>query len=214
MSEIFKKHKFNLPAEGITDKEKKRLIDKAAKHYAKYMDVLLPGWQNDPNSKDTPTRVAKAFVEDISKGLYDGPPKITAFDNVEGYTGIVLQSAIPIRSLCSHHHQAIYGLAFVAYIPSKEGKIIGLSKLNRIVEKFSRTPQVQENLTQQIHDAVHEICEANKGVAVVIRAKHNCVGHRGVNHDSDMSTAVLTGGFQNEDRVRDEFYKLIELSNK
>lgn len=212
MSEIFKKHKFDLPAEGLSEREKNKIINKAAKHYAKYMDVLLPGWQNDVNSKDTPLRVAKAFVEDIASGLYKAPPRITAFDNIEKYSGIVLQSNIVVSSLCSHHHGSILGLAHVAYIPGD--KIIGLSKLNRIVSHLAQSPQVQENLTQQIHDTVNEICKGNGGVAVVIKAKHNCVSQRGIRHDSDMSTAVLSGGFQNEDRVREEFYKLVEYANK
>lgn len=212
MIEIFKKHKFNLPAEGITIKEKEKLISRAAKHYAKYMDVLLPGWQSDVNSKDTPRRVAKAFVEDIASGLYDTPPKITDFDNIESYSGTVLQGRVEINSLCSHHHLSISGVAYIAYIPGIA--MIGLSKLNRVAIHLAQQPQVQENLTQQIHDAINTICEGNKGVAVVIVAKHGCVSCRGVRHDSNMATAVLTGGFQNEDRVRDEFYKLIELSNK
>ncbi len=209
-----KKHKFNLPEKGLSEKEIKKIIEKASKAYAKFMNVVLPGWENDVNSKDTPTRVSKAFVEDIAKGLYTIPPKITAFDNIEKYSGIVLQSNIPVQSLCSHHHQNIFGSAHVAYLPSKDGKIIGLSKLNRLVEFYSRTPQVQENLTQQIHDTVNEICENNNGVAVIIKAKHMCVGHRGINQNSDMSTAVLSGAFLNEDKVRDEFYKLVEYANK
>lgn len=202
-----------LPYEGLSDKQKIKLIEKGSKAFAKFMDVLLPGWEDDPNMANTPTRFSKAFVEDIAKSLYGTTPKITAFENVEKYSGIVLQSGIPVRSLCSHHFQNIKGLAHVAYIPSVDGKIIGLSKLNRIVDYYSRCPQVQENLTQQIHDAVSLICEKNQGVAVIIKAKHDCVGHRGVNHDSDMSTAVLSGGFKELDKVRDEFYKLVDYAS-
>ncbi|MEO6304724.1 MAG: GTP cyclohydrolase I [Bacteroidia bacterium] len=208
-----KKHKFELPENGLTEKEKEKIIIKASKYYGKFMDVLLPGWKEDVNSKDTPLRVTKAFVNDIAKGLYNPPPKITAFDNLDNYSGIVLQSNIPVQSLCSHHHQNIIGIAHVAYIPNENGKIIGLSKLNRIVEMFSRTPQVQENLTQQIHDVINEICEKNSGVAVIIKAKHLCVGHRGVNQNSDMSTAVLSGDFKLDDKVRSEFYKLVEYAS-
>lgn len=199
---------------GLTENEKNELIDKAAKHYADFMDVLFDNWQEDVNSMDTPRRVAKAFVEDITKSLYQGEPKITAFDNTEKYESIVLQSNIEVKSLCSHHHQNISGVAHVAYIPSKEGKIIGLSKLNRVVEYYSRMPQVQENLTQQIHDAINEICEGNGGVAVIVKAKHNCVCHRGINQNSDMSTAVLSGSFLADEKARNEFYKLVEYSTK
>jgi GTP cyclohydrolase I len=208
-----KKHKFELPEQGLTPKQKERKIIKAAKAYAKYMDVLLPGWQQDDNSKNTPMRVAKAFVEDIGRGLYTPPPKITTFENAEVYKGIVLQANIPVKSLCSHHHQNIFGIAHVAYLPNPE-KYIGLSKLNRIVEYVSRTPQVQENMTQQIHDYINDLVRDNGGVAVIITAKHMCVSHRGVNQDSDMSTAVLSGAFFNDDKVRSELYKLIEYSKK
>lgn len=200
--------------EEIKPEELEKMIDEASIHYAKFMDVLFPGWTIDPNSRDTPRRVAKAFVNDITKSLYSKEPKITAFDNLDGYDGIVLQGNIPVKSLCSHHHQNISGVAHVAYLPKKDGKIIGLSKLNRIVDYYARTPQVQENLTQQIHDAINEVCEGNEGVAVIIKAKHNCVCHRGVNQDSDMSTAVLTGGFRHDEKVRNEFYKLVEYSTK
>ncbi len=209
-----KLHCFKIDADlDITSKE--TIINNATEAYANYMDILLPGWQLDPNSKDTPRRVVKAFIDDIASGLYKKFPKITAFENVEGYEGIVLQSSIPVKSFCSHHHQNIFGHAHVAYIPSRDGKVIGLSKLNRIVDHISRMPCVQENLTVLIHNKVNEICEQNLGVAVIIRAKHNCVSHRGVKHDSDMSTAVLSGAFkQNKDGVRDELYKLIQLSEK
>jgi GTP cyclohydrolase I len=197
-----------------SDKDKQKIIKKAAKYYAKYMDIVLPGWETDPNASDTPLRVAKAFVLDIAKGLYTPFPKITAFDNVDGYKGIVLQSNIPVKSLCSHHHQNIRGLCHVAYIPDPKGKIIGLSKLNRIVSFYSRRPQVQENLTQQIHNAVDKLCEGNWGVSVLIKAKHECCSHRGVNEDSVMSTAVISGKFETEQKVREELYSLINGANQ
>lgn len=190
-------------------------IEKAAEKYAEFMDVILPGWQEDPNSKDTPHRVSKAFLTELFKSVHDESGlKITTFENVEGYDGIVLQSNIPIRSLCSHHHQPIQGIAHIAYIPSKAGKIIGLSKLNRIAEFFSRKPQVQENLCIQIHDRVNELCEDNQGVAVLIKAKHFCCSHRGILHDSDMQTVKLSGAFKETAEARSELYQLIDYANK
>lgn len=190
-------------------------INLAAEKYAAFMDVILPGWQDDPNSKDTPHRVAKAFLTELFKTVHDeNGLKITTFDNVEGYDGIVLQSNIPIKSMCSHHHQNIYGIAHIAYIPSKDGKIIGLSKLNRIAESFARKPQVQENLTTQIHDEVNRLCENNQGVAVLIKAKHFCCSHRGINHDSDMQTVKLSGAFKDNNAARTELYQLIDYANK
>lgn len=190
------------------------LIEDASDILSEYFDLMFPGWRDDVNMKDTPRRFTKAMVEDIASSLYQKFPKITAFDNVEKYNGIVLQSNIPVKSLCSHHLQNIYGVAHVAYLPDPDGKIIGLSKLNRIVEYYSRKPQVQENLTTQIHNSVSKLCEKNNGVAVIIKAKHMCVEHRGVNQNSDMSTCVLSGGFRDDQKIRDEFYKLVEYSTK
>ena len=193
-----------------TEEEKKRMIEEAAAHYGKYMDALGIDWQNDPNSSDTPRRVAKAFVNDLAQGCFDSPPNITAFDNLDGYEGMVFQGNIDLKSFCSHHHLPFVGVAHVAYIPSKDGKVIGLSKLNRIVEWFARRPQVQENLTMQIHEYLNEVCENNAGVAVVCEANHMCACVRGVRHNSTMMTSHLSGAFKNDPATREEFYKFVE----
>ena len=196
-----------------TAEEKEQIIENASKIYEQYLDALGFDWRNDPNSADTPRRVVKAFVNDIARGCYDEPPKITAFDNVDGYDGIVCQNNIKVVSLCSHHHAAFTGVAHVAYIPSKNGKVIGLSKLNRIVDWFARRPQVQENLTMQIHEHIDKICTNNKGVAVMIEANHTCCSNRGIKHDSTMRTARMSGAFLDEkDQSRNEFYKFVEFS--
>ena len=115
--------------------------------------------------------------------------------------------------MCSHHHLAFTGMAHVAYIPSKTGKIIGLSKLNRIVDWFARRPQVQENLTTQISQHVDKICERNHGVAVLIECDHTCCSARGIKHASTMRTARMTGAFlDNNDTSRAEFYKFVEFA--
>jgi GTP cyclohydrolase I len=193
-----------------TEEERKQMIEDAAIHYGKYMDALGIDWQNDPNSSDTPRRVAKAFVNDLAQGCFDTPPNITAFDNLDGYEGMVFQGNIDLKSFCSHHHLPFVGVAHVAYIPSKDGKVIGLSKLNRIVEWFARRPQVQENLTMQIHQYLNEVCENNNGVAVVCEANHMCACVRGVRHNSTMMTSHLSGAFKNDPATREEFYKFVE----
>ena len=193
-----------------THEEKKAMIETAALHYGEYMTALGIDWRNDPNSSDTPMRVAKAFVNDLAQGCYDAPPKITAFDNLDKYDGMVFQGNIDVKSFCSHHHLPFVGYAHVAYIPSADGKVIGLSKLNRIVEYFARRPQVQENLTSQIAEFIDATCEGNKGVAVVIQANHMCACVRGVRHDSTMMTSKMTGAFMNDASTRNEFYKFID----
>jgi len=193
----------------LTEQEKQSMIQEAAEHYGNYMTALGFDWKDDPNSSDTPMRVAKAFVNDLASGVYSKSPKITAFDNIDGYDGVVFQGNITVHSFCSHHHLPFIGKAHVAYIPTPDGKVIGLSKLNRIVEFYARRPQVQENLTMQIHDHVHEECTDNIGVAVMIEANHMCACVRGVKHDATMKTAKLSNVFKNKDRVREEFYNFI-----
>ena len=189
--------------------ERDKMIQKAAEYYGRYMTALGFDWENDPNSSDTPERVARAFVKDLAQGVYSKPPKITAFDNVDGYDGMVFQGNIKVHSLCSHHHLPFVGQAHVAYLPTPLGKVIGLSKLNRIVEFYARRPQVQENLTMQIHDHINDVCENNIGVAVMIEANHMCTCVRGVKHNSIMKTAKLSGKFKDTDRAREEFYDFI-----
>ena len=200
------------PGFPFTDKEKWSMVEDAAEAYGKFLDALGCDWRNDPNSADTPRRVAKAYVFDLWKGRYDAPSEITAFPS-DGYNGIVQESNIPVTSMCSHHHQTIGGRVSIAYVPSENGKVVGLSKLNRIVEHFGRRGAIQEQLTVAIHNAVDKICEGNLGVAVMIDATHNCVSCRGVkHHGASMQTAKLSGCFLNEDSARAEFYKNIELA--
>jgi len=193
----------------LTNDQKEEMIKEATKHYGRYMDSLKLDWKNDPNSVDTPRRVAKSFVNDLASGCYSVEPKITAFDNLDGYDGMVFQGNIILHSFCSHHHLPFIGKVHVAYIPSVDGKVIGLSKLNKIVEYYARRPQIQENLTMQIHDYINSICENNQGVAIMAEANHMCVCVRGVKHNSIMKTAKLSGAFDTEDRVRQEFYSFI-----
>lgn len=198
-----------------TEEEKNQIITNAAAAYARYLDALGFDWRNDPHSQNTPMRVAKAFVNDFAKGCYNEPPNITAFTNTGEYDGMVCQNNIKVISLCSHHHALFAGKAHCAYIPSPDGKVIGLSKLNRIVDWFARRPQVQESLTMQIHNYIDEVCEGNKGVAVMIECNHTCCSARGIEHDSTMRTARMSGAFHEEgDQSRHEFYKFVEFSNK
>jgi len=192
----------------LTEEEKQEMIQEAAEHYGRYMDAMRIDWRKDPNSEDTPMRVAKAFVNDLAEGCYNEEPKITAFDNLDKYDGMVFQGNIKVNSFCSHHHLPFVGVAHTAYIPDETGKIIGLSKLNRIVEFYSRRPQVQENLTMQIHNHIDSVVEKNKGVAVMVEANHMCACVRGVRHDATMKTTKLTQAFKTSD-PRQEFYNFV-----
>jgi GTP cyclohydrolase I len=190
-------------------------IEKASKTFGKFLqDIGFENYLDDPHMADTPMRVTKAYIEDLFKGMYTDAPKITAFENTNGYDGIVFQGDIEVKSCCSHHFLPFVGKAHVAYIPGSDGKVIGLSKLNRIVEWFARRPQVQENLTMQVHDFINDTCTGNKGVAVMIEAKHMCASCRGVRHDSTMMTSKLSGGFMDDAKVRDEFYNFVKRLDK
>jgi GTP cyclohydrolase I len=192
------------PGYPFTEAEKWEMVEKAEKAYGEFLDALKCDWRNDPNSAETPRRVAKAYVEKWA-GRYDAFPEITAFPS-NGYDGLVVESNIPLMSMCSHHHEQIRGYITIAYVPTVDGKVIGLSKLNRIVDYFGRRGQIQEQLTVQIHNAVNIICENNQGVAVAIDATHACVYCRGVKHQgASMQTTKLSGCFLVEDSARAEF---------
>ena len=212
-TQLAEKQKTDGPEARLTDHEKQIIIERAAEAYADFLTALGCDYKNDPNSSDTPFRVAKAYVNDLWAGRYNPLDKITAFPS-DGYDGIVQESNIPVQSMCSHHHQTIGGKVSIAYIASESGKVVGLSKLNRIVEQFGRRGAIQEQLTVAIHNAVDKICEGNLGVAVCISATHNCVSCRGVkHHGASMQTAKLSGAFLNEDSAKAEFYKNIELAS-
>ena len=212
-TQLAEKQKTEGPEARLTDHEKQIIIERAAEAYADFLTALGCDYKNDPNSSDTPFRVAKAYVNDLWAGRYNPLDKITAFPS-DGYDGIVQESNIPVQSMCSHHHQTIGGKVSIAYIASESGKVVGLSKLNRIVEQFGRRGAIQEQLTVAIHNAVDKICEGNLGVAVSISATHNCVSCRGVkHHGASMQTAKLSGAFLNEDSAKAEFYKNIELAS-
>lgn len=197
-------------SKSLNQEERKVLKEKAEHAYGRFLTALGYDWRNDSNMKGTPERVARMYVDEVTKGAYHPAPKITSFDNQLGYDGIVFQGNIEVKSLCSHHMQPFIGKAYVAYIPSREGKVIGLSKLNRIVDHFARRPQLQEQLTQQIHKYIDEATDQNMGVAVMIEAQHMCVSLRGVEHDSIMKTAKLSGYFwDNPIGTREEFYRMI-----
>lgn len=200
------------PEARLDENEKQEIITEAAEHFGKFLTALGVDWENDPNSSDTPNRVAKAYMEKW-RGRFEPLDRITAFPS-DGYSGIVQESNIPLTSMCSHHHEAIQGTVSIAYISSADGKVVGLSKLNRIVEQFGRRGQIQEQLTVAIHNAVSKICEGNLGVAVQVNASHSCVSCRGVKHQgASMQTAVLSGAFLDEDSAKAEFYKNIELAS-
>ena len=203
------KQQLDGPRATLTQLEKDRIIKNAAYRFGQFLTELGVRWEDDPNSSDTPMRVAKAYVNDLWAGRYEPMDEVTSFPS-DGYDGIVFEGNIPVTSMCSHHHQTIQGKVHVAYVPGPEGSVIGLSKLNRIVEHFARRGAIQEQLTVAIHNAISKITQGNIGVAVMIDATHNCVSCRGVKHQgASMKTAKLSGCFLEEDSARAEFYNFV-----
>lgn len=162
----------------------------------------------DDSMKETPRRVAKLLVNEKFWGLYpENFPKIMTIENKMGYNQMLLERDIPVMSCCEHHLEAIIGKATVAYIP--KDKVIGLSKLNRVVEYFSRRPQVQERLTQQILNSLQFILNT-ENVACSITALHQCVQCRGISHIGCSTTTNCFGGVFLEDAsAREELLKFI-----
>lgn len=182
----------------VDDEEKKYLI---AKHFGEIMDILGLDREDD-SLKGTPDRVAKMYVEEIFSGLNPkNKPKVALFDNKYQYNQMLVEKNITLFSNCEHHFVPIMGVAHVAYISS--GKVIGLSKLNRIVQYYAKRPQVQERLTQQIGHELQEILDT-QDVAVIIDAKHLCVSSRGVEDNSSSTVTTFYGGkFQHADKIQE-----------
>ena len=189
-------------------KEIEKMIEKATKHYGEFLKAVGFDYEKDAQTIDTPRRVSKAWLKDLIIGSVTEEPKITVFPNEDNYDGIVIQTGIPVVSLCAHHNLPFTGYATVAYVPGE--KVIGLSKLNRIVDWFARRPQMQESLTQQIHNFVSEKMECGS-VAVSISSKHMCCSNRGIKHPtSTMTTNKFSGVFMEKNNlIREEFLHAI-----
>ena len=185
----------------LSDDEKK---EKISLLFAEIMDVLGLDLTDD-SLKGTPNRVAKMYVDEIFSGLNPAnKPKIALFDNKYQYSQMLVEKNITFYSNCEHHFVPIYGKAHIAYVSS--GKVIGLSKLNRIVQYFSQRPQVQERLTNQIGRELVEIL-GTEDVAVIIDAKHLCVSSRGIKDESSSTITSYYGGVFNTTE------KIVELQN-
>ena len=185
----------------LSDGEKK---EKISLLFAEIMDVLGLDLTDD-SLKGTPNRVAKMYIDEIFSGLNPAnKPKIALFDNKYQYKQMLVEKNITFYSNCEHHFVPIYGKAHIAYVSS--GKVIGLSKLNRIVQYFSQRPQVQERLTNQIGRELVEIL-GTEDVAVIIDAKHLCVSSRGIKDESSSTITSYYGG------VFSTSEKIVELQN-
>lgn len=191
-----------------TDEEK---IIEIEGHFRAIMETLGLDLTDD-SLKGTPRRVAKMYVKEIFQGLNpSNKPAIALFDNKYKYNEMLVEKNISFYSNCEHHFVPIIGKAHVAYISN--GKVIGLSKLNRLVEYFAKRPQVQERLTMQIGKELQKDL-GTEDVAIVIDAKHLCVASRGVEDDTSSTITAFYGGKFKEDKTKEEFLKYLELKTE
>ena len=186
-----------------SDDEKMVAIEK---HFHAIMDEMGMDMTDD-SLQGTPHRVAKMFIQEIFSRLNPAnKPKISVFDNSYNYDKMLVEANISFNSTCEHHFLPIIGKAHIGYVSS--GKVIGLSKLNRIVDYYSRRPQVQERLIMQIFNELKLALETDN-VIVVMEAKHLCVSSRGIKDESSYTSTIQYGGIFNEKENRNDFFNLI-----
>lgn len=189
----------------VSVEERNNIKQKLVKIFSEALEIM--GYDvSDQQIKDTPRRIANMWVDEIFVGSFEKEPDITFFDNTKEYDEMIVLDNVELKSTCSHHFVPFIGKIHIAYIPDK--KIVGVSKLVRIVRWFMRRPQIQEELTKQIADYLEEKLQP-KGVAVFIEAKHLCMLVRGVEEaNSFMKTSEVRGVFR-EEKVRKEFFDII-----
>jgi len=200
-------------AEYVNEGTRTQLIDEAAEAFEKVLDVLLIDRENDPNSKGTAKRLAKMYYNEIMAGRYDPAPDATAFpnDSNDRYEGMLVVRS-ELRSMCSHHHQPVTGIAYIGIIAAN--KLIGLSKYTRIAQWCARRGTLQEELC---NDIAREISKATDStdVAVYVQATHGCCENRGIMaHSSLTQTTVLNGAFKTDPSVKKEFFDNIKLQQE
>lgn len=197
----------NGTAEGCMGQaERSAMTRAAAEKLGELFEVLRIDHRDDHNTRDTPGRVARMLIEETLRGRYDAPPPITDFDNAEAFDQLIVTGPIELRSTCAHHLMPIYGHAFVGALPSADGRIIGLSKYDRVVDHFAARLQIQEELVKQIGQHLLE-ATAPRGLAVRISAVHMCRTHRGVraSHRGRMVNSAYYGELAADRSLQGQF---------
>jgi GTP cyclohydrolase I len=197
----------------IKEGEHELLIKELTTKFNSVLDSLVIDRHNDPNSIETGKRLAKMYINEIMQGRYFPKPPATAFPNEgeDAYTGMIVVRA-EIKSMCSHHHQPVTGVAYIGIIPN--GKVIGLSKYVRIAQWCARRGTLQEELANDIAKEIRKATDS-KNVGVYIQARHGCMENRGaMAHSSVTQTTVLSGSFHDDDGTKKEFFDNIKLQQE
>ncbi len=194
-----------LPAH-LSEHQREAMKEMAARKVEELFDILMIDHSNDHNTRDTPARFAKMLVEETMRGRFAPTPRITEFDNVEQCDQLIVTGPIDVRSTCAHHLMPIYGHAVIGIVPDASGKIIGLSKYDRIVDHFCARLQIQEELARQIERFIVDMTEP-RGLAVRVSAVHMCKTHRGVraSRASRMVNTTYYGTMADDASLRAEF---------
>jgi GTP cyclohydrolase IA len=200
-------------SEYVSDNDKALLVDELTEKFEGVLDSLLIDRENDPNSRGTARRLAKMYIYEIMSGRYEPAPDATAFpnDSDDRYTGMLVVRS-ELRSMCSHHHQPVSGVAYIGIIAAQ--KLIGLSKYTRIAQWCARRGTLQEELA---NDIAREIMKATGAadVAVYIQATHGCCENRGIMaHSSLTQTTVLKGRFIEDQSTKNEFFENVKLQQE
>jgi len=196
---------------GAFDKSEDEKIAAIEERFAEIMDILGLDLTDD-SLRGTPKRVAKMYVKEIFNGLNPAnKPKMALFENKYKYNEMLVEKNISFYSNCEHHFVPIMGKAHIAYISN--GAVVGLSKLNRLVDYFAKRPQVQERLTMQIAKELQKDLGTDD-VAVLIDAKHLCVASRGVEDDTSSTVTAFYGGKFKDEKVREEFLRYLGLNTQ
>lgn len=193
--------------------EKDELIEELTVQFEKVLDSLVIDRENDPNSKDTGRRLAKMYIKEIMAGRYDPMPNATAFPNdpKDGYSGLLVVRS-ELKSMCSHHHQPVSGVAYIGIIAAD--KLIGLSKYTRIAQWCARRGTLQEELAVDIAKEIGD-ATGSKDIGVYIQATHGCCENRGIMaHSSLTQTTVLKGAFEKDPATKQEFFDNIKLQQE
>lgn len=195
-----------------SEDEQERQLNEMQKEVEFICEKLLDALQikQDHNTKETPKRMAKMFVREVFAGRYTPEPKITLFPNVNGLQNLYTVGPVTIRSCCSHHFVPIMGQAWFGIIPTKDSKLMGLSKFSRIANWIFNRPQIQEEATQQLGDWL-QINVGGAGIGLVVRAKHFCTVWRGIKDaEENMITSFMYGVLNDDAKARVEFFEAIK----
>jgi len=195
-------------SEYLNDYDLKEIESNVQAAIINLLDALIIDTENDHNTKETAKRVAKMYVQEVFKGRYLPPPKITDFPNAKNLDQIYTIGPISVRSACSHHLVPIIGQAWIGVIPSD--RVIGISKFNRLTDWVMSRPQIQEESTVQLADEIEKRIKP-KALAVIVKSTHMCMTWRGVkDNNSSMTTSVMRGLFRNDAAAKEEFLAIIK----